>query len=203
MSLRVRWLLLCGLLAFVSLPALAEEKKEVKPGMTANPFYTNWANAKKGSVAIVEEKSSLKTPEAKQFLDGEDVKTIKYTLLEINPRRVVVETVVTERENLGLVEAAPTKHIYPAEVRAEHLARIMQQVGAKEGKGAVMVAGQNFMCKTITGTVPGGEGAETEYTVWLSDKVPGSVVKQVRKAKVKGEVVAETTTLLQSFKNAE
>jgi hypothetical protein len=57
-------------------------------------------------------------------------------------------------------------------------------------------------CKTVAGTVKGTNGELIEYKLWLSDEVPGSIAKQIRTAKQKGEVFAETTTTLKSFKKA-
>jgi hypothetical protein len=47
------------------------------------------------------------------------------------------------------------------------------------------------------------DGEQVEFKLWLSDEVPGTMVKQVRTARQKGEVLAETTTTLQSFKKAD
>jgi hypothetical protein len=41
------------------------------------------------------------------------------------------------------------------------------------------------------------------FKLWFSDEVPGMIVKQVRTARQKGEVPAETTTTLKSYKSAD
>ena len=53
------------------------------------------------------------------------------------------------------------------------------------------------------GTVKEPDGEQVEFKLWLSDDVPGSIVKQVRTTRAKGEVVAETTITLQSYKKAD
>ena len=52
----------------------------------------------------------------------------------------------------------------------------------------------------LTGTMKKKGGEEVEFKIWLSDEVPGGIVKRVRTDKVNGEVVAETTVELVSFK---
>jgi hypothetical protein len=48
-----------------------------------------------------------------------------------------------------------------------------------------------------------GSLLQTEFKLWLSDTVPGTIVKQVRTTRKKGETVAETTTILKSYKTAD
>jgi hypothetical protein len=62
---------------------------------------------------------------------------------------------------------------------------------------------KEMKCKTVAGTLKAGGGEVTEYKLWLSDDVPGSIVKQVRTTRQKGELVAETTTTLQAFKKGD
>ena len=44
------------------------------------------------------------------------------------------------------------------------------------------------------------DGEQIEFKLWLSKDVPGTIVKQVRTARQKGELIAETTTTLESYK---
>jgi hypothetical protein len=59
-----------------------------------------------------------------------------------------------------------------------------------------------LQCRTVTGSVKEPNGEDIDFKLWLSDEVPGTIVKQVRTARQKGDVIAETTTTLQSFKLA-
>ena len=54
----------------------------------------------------------------------------------------------------------------------------------------------------MTGTVKAPSGELIDYKLWLSDEVPGSIVKHIRTAKYKGDTIAETTITLKSFKKA-
>ncbi len=58
-------------------------------------------------------------------------------------------------------------------------------------------------CKTVAGTVKGPDDEQIEFKLWLSDEVPGTVVKKVQATRHKGELIAETTSTLQSHKKAD
>jgi hypothetical protein len=195
MTYHLRGLWAAALLTiFLTCPVRAQEE------MVANPYYKFWSGAKPGATAIHLEQTKLAGPEGKLVADGVDEKRITYKLAEINDDRVVVEMVVTERDFLGYVQAAPTRYIYPAKLKKTHLERVLKEIGAKTGEDSVKVDGKDVKCRTVTGSTKGANGEEIDYKLWLCDDVPGSVVKQVRTTKQKGELVAETTTLLQSHK---
>jgi hypothetical protein len=171
--------------------------------MVANPYYKFWAGSKPGAMAVHHEQTRLTGPEDKLLPDGVDVKRIVYKLLEVNDDHAVVEMVVTEQDFLGFVQAAPTKHIYPAKLKKSHLERFLLAGGGKTGEDTVRVQGKDMQVKTLAGTIqePGGEQAE--FKLWLSDEVPGTIVKQVRTTRQRGELIAETTTTLEQYKKAE
>jgi hypothetical protein len=171
--------------------------------MVANPYYKFWAGSKKGATAVHLEQTKLSGPEGKLVPGGVDEKRIVYKLIEVDKDRVVVEMVVTEQDFLGYVQAAPTRYIYPAKWKKAHLDRILLEAGGKTGEEAVKVDGKDIKCKTLAGIVKGPDGEQVDFKLWLSDAVPGTIVKQVRTARQKGEVIAETTTILQSYKKAD
>jgi hypothetical protein len=67
----------------------------------------------------------------------------------------------------------------------------------------VKVEGKEMKVRTLAGTIKAPGDEETEYKVWLSDDVPGCVVKKVRTTRHKGEVIAETTITLESCQKAD
>jgi hypothetical protein len=103
------------------------------------------------------------------------------------------------------VQAAPTKYIYPAKLHKSHLEHVYVDTpaGGKPGEETLKVDGKDLKVRTASGTIKGADGEVVEYKVWLSDDVPGTIVKKVQTTKQKGDVVAETTTTLQSFKKAD
>jgi hypothetical protein len=198
MSHQLRGLAAVGILSLLlTAPASAGEE------LVANPYYKFWAGFKPGSTVVRVEKTKLTGAEGKLVPDGTDEKRIAYKLLEVNDNRAVVEMVVTEQDFLGYVQAAPTRYIFPAKLKKSHLERILSVAGNKAGEEAVKVAGKELKCKTVSGTVKGSDGEQIVFKLWLSDDVPGTIVKQVRTARQKGEVLAETTTTLHSYKKAE
>ena len=97
------------------------------------------------------------------------------------------------------VVAAP--HRTAAEAGRDILAE-----GGKTGEDTVKVDGKEIKCKTLAGALKGADGEQIEFKLWLSDDVPGSIVKQVRTTRQKGdkdEVIAETTTTVRSYKQAK
>jgi hypothetical protein len=201
MSRSLRWLLAIGaLIVLAGPPARSDEKEE----MVDNPRFQFWAGAKVGSTAVHHEETKLGGPAKQLVPDGVDEKRIEYKLVEADDKRVVIETVVTEREFLGYVRSAPTRHIYPAKLKRTHLQLFYKEFGIKGGdEETVKVEDKEFKCKTASGTLKRADGSETEYKLWLSDEVPGRIVKHVRKTRQKGELVAETTITLRSCKKAE
>jgi len=183
----------------------ASARSDEKPGeMVENPYHKFWGGFKEGSTVVHTETTKLSHPDSKQWTpDGVDEKRIAYKLVEANDKRVVVEMVVTEKEFLGFVQAAPTRYIYPAQVRKQDLARFIQETGAKPGEDKLKILDKEMKVNTLSGTIKGAGGEETAYTIWLCDEVPGRVVKKVRTTRQKGEVIAETTVTLVSFKKAE
>ena len=198
MSRHLRGLLLIGIISLLlASTAWAQE------AMVANPYSKFWAGSKPGATAVHLERTKLSGPEGRLVPDGVDEKRIAYKLVGVNNNRVVVEMVVTEQDFLGYVQAAPTRHIYPAKLKKSHLERILLEDGGKTGEETVKVGGKDIKCKTVAGTIKGPGGEVSEFKLWLSDDVPGSIAKQVRTTRQKGELVAETTTTLQSFKQAD
>ena len=177
-------------------PALAQDE------LVENPYYKFWASSKPGATAIHRELTKLSGPEGKVIPDGVDEKRIAYKIVEVDKDHVVVEMVVTEQDFLGYVQAAPTRYIYPAKIKKAQLERIHQTAGSKSGEDMVKVDGNNMKCKTLAGAIKGPNGEQVEFKLWLSEEVPGSIVKKVHTTRQKGELLAETTTTLESFKKA-
>lgn len=206
MSWQLRALVAAGLLlGLAGAPVRAQDQDQEKSGPTVeNPYYKFWRDFKVGSTAICRETTKMANPDSKLWTpDGADEKRVAYKLIEADDKRVVVEMVVTEREFLGHFQAAPTRYIYPAKVRKQDLERFFQETGAKTGEDTLKVDGQEVKVKTVEGTIKSPSGEETNYKLWLSTDVPGSIVKKVRTTRQKGEVVAETTITLESCKKAD
>jgi hypothetical protein len=188
---------LAVLVLLVTAPARAEEE------MVPNPFYKFWAGSQPGATAVHLEKTKLSGPEGKELPGGVDEKRIAYKLVEVDKDRVVVQMTVTERDLLGYVEAAPTRHIYPAKIEKARLERIFQEDPGRIGEETVKVGDKDIKTRTVGGIIKVPDGEEVEFKLWLSEDVPGMIVKQVRTARQKGDALAETTITLESYKKAD
>lgn len=173
-----------------------------KDEMVANPFYAQWASFKPGSVAVHLERTKLTGEDSELVPDGVEEKRIAYKLVEVGTDRVVLEMIVTEKQMLGYVESAPTRHIFPANVKKAHLAQLIEETGAKTAEEVVKWDGKDIKVKTLTATLKRPDGEQIESKSWLSDTVPGGIVKKVRTTHNNGQLVAETTTTLESYEKA-
>src|SRR5262245_52287429 len=109
--------LLASALLVMCLP-LAMTAADKDDEMVDNPMYTAWASFKPGATATHLEKTTYsgeKTPVP-------DEKVITYTLVSVSADKVVVRTVVVEREVFGTVESSPAKHTYPAKLKKSYVA---------------------------------------------------------------------------------
>ena len=166
----------------------------------ANPYYKFWSKSKPGATVVYKETTKLSGAAKESAPEGTDVKTVTYKLVEVNDEKAVVEARVTQRENFGFVESAPTRHIYPAKMSKEVLEDLLEETGAKGVAATLKVGDKELKVMALTGTMKKKAGEEVDFKIWLSDEVPGGIVKRQRTAKVKGEVVAETTVELVSYK---
>jgi hypothetical protein len=168
--------------------------------MVDNPHYQYWRTHKPGSTVVHHETTKVTAAESSE---APDEKRIAYKLLEADDKRVVVEMVVTVKEPLGYVQDAPTRYIFPAKVPKKDLERHMQITGATTGEDVVKCQDKELKVKTQTGTIKEPDGAEVAYKLWLSDEVPGSVVKKIQTTRQNGAGVAETTITTVSYKEAD
>jgi hypothetical protein len=192
--LRCRVLPLVALAAAVPVVSAQEQ--------VANPYYTFWSKWKPGATAVFKETTKLSGAAAASAPEGTDVKTVTYKLAELTGKRAVVETTVRQQENFGYVESAPTRHIYPARMSKAVLGDLLEETGAKGLAATLKVGDKELKVMAIRGTLKKGN-EEVDFQIWLSDRVPGGIVKRHRTTKVNGEVVAETTVELQSYKKGK
>jgi hypothetical protein len=169
----------------------------------ANPYYKFWSKSKPGATAVLRETTKLSGAAAASAPEGTDVKVVTYKLTELNDERAVVETRIRQREDFGYVESAPTRHIYPAKMSKDVLEDLLKETGARGVAATLKVGDRELKVMALTGTIKKKGGEEVEFKTWLSDAVPGGIVKRIRTTKVNGEVVAETTVQLVSFKQGD
>ena len=109
MRYTTRWVVAAGVLG-LAVPLAAGFRGDEE--MTENPYYKHWASFKKGTTAVHIEKTTFGDDATDELPGGVDEKTVKYKLVLVSPQRVVVESVVFEKEFLSTTESAPTKTSY-------------------------------------------------------------------------------------------
>jgi hypothetical protein len=200
MHLAARRLLAVGPLVLALSLAAAQGAEQGE--MVVNPFYKYWSNCKPGSTVTLLEKTKLTGPDKNFVPEGIDEKHIHCKLLSVTPEHAVVEFVVTEREFLSSIETAPTKKIYPAKVTKGHLLAGLHGVEPKVGNDTLEVLGKKLQCTTYSG-VEKKDGSEAEHMIWLSEEVPGGVVKHTRVSKQDGKLVADTQIVVKGYNNVQ
>jgi hypothetical protein len=192
------WVWVIASLVVISAAAMSRAGDD----MVEHPWYKHWANCKPGSTVTLIEKTTFSGSEKDQVPDGIDERLVTRKLLSVSPDGVVVQTVIAERDFLGTIEAAPTKATYAAKIKKSHLNAALHHVSAKAGADTITFEGKKLMCQTRTGTEK-KDGTTIEHKIWYSDAVPGGVVKRTQTTSQDGKVVAETSIMLKSFKQAE
>ncbi len=169
--------------------APAEDKKE----KIENPEYAGWAKQKEG--AAVTYKMTMSA-------GGMDFSsTITNKLLEVGKDKVVIETETTVSFGGKDNKQPATKKDVPKEVEAGKLAGMTKEGKpegtTEEGKEKVKVGGTEYDCKWYKfkskQKTPAGE-EEVEGQIWMSDDVPGKLVKMTSKMKL-GTMNMEATEI--------
>ena len=202
MRYTTRWVLAASVLGLaVSLSAGGGDGE-----MTDNPFYKHWAGFKEGTTVVHTEKTTFGDDATDELPGGVDEKILRYKLLKVSDKAVVVEAVVLERAFLNTTESAPTKIIYPAKVNKADLEAVLLATGARRGEETLKVQvgkeEKEIKCNTIAGTRK-RKGEEVKQKFWLSPTVPGGIVKRTRATMQGGKLIAETTTFVISYKEAK
>ena len=203
MRYTTRWVVAAGVLGLaVSLAAGSGGDEEA----TENPYYKHWASFKQGTTVVLTERTTFGDDATDELPGGVDEKTVEYKLVSVSPKRVVVESTVTEKEFLSTTESAPTKITYPAEVNKAYLEAVLLAAGAERGEETLKVRvgkeEKEIKCNTIAGTRK-KKSEDVKQKFWLSPTVPGGIVKRTRATMRDGKLVAETTTSLRSYSVAE
>ncbi len=190
----VRMLALAIVLAS-PISSLAAEK-------VANPFYTYWSSFKPGTTVTLTEQTTFGDDIKELVPKGIDQKIIRYRLLKVAPKQVIVQATLTERDFLSNIVSAPTRIIYPAEVDKEEIETVLYKVGAEFTDANVTIGEKSYPCKKISGTRKTDSG-EITYDIYISSEVPGGIVKRKRTTRKDGQLIAETTVELRRFTKAE
>ena len=156
-----------SLMVFVIAAAAAQEKVD-------NPEFANWSKHKKGTAV------TLKVTTDFGGMNTESRFTT--TLVDVQPDKVVLETTGVSTVNGMEIKApsmkrdVPKEVILPASVKKEDYTAQKPPGTFEQGEETVKVAGGEFKAKWYK-TKSSAAGNEVESKSWMSDDVPGRVVK--------------------------
>jgi hypothetical protein len=197
--------LLAGLGLFAPPAVAADDKDEQKDEkQVTNPFCKQWASFKAGTTARQRDKVYLldDSPESKRYPGGIVIKVITYKLLEVTPEQVVLEAQTVDHEPGELIYHAPFKVVYPAKVP-------LAEAQTPPDKFVTHKEGEEKNIKLADGKVVNSTWVETSYEhdgvvhyqkIWLSDEVPGGILKDKKIQKKNGKEIQHSSITLIDFK---
>lgn len=142
-----------------------------------NPQYASWAKFPPGTLIV------QRTTSETEGVEGKTVTTLTTKLIEVAPEFVKLESQSSSRRFDGHEETnppgtfkVPRLLVLPTGMKKEDFGK---PAGAKEqGEEAVAVAGREYKARWYTGK-DRNEGGEVSVKTWVSDEVPGTLLKSV------------------------
>jgi hypothetical protein len=195
--------LIAGLFMSVQIasPKTAQAQDKEAGDMIPNPSYTHWAAFKVG--ANVTRREKIKFPpdseEGQRYPDHTLVKDISYKLLEVTPAKAVVEVIESEYGRGSIEEAAPFKISYLAKMKKGLETPKGSYAKHKQEEVEIMVHGKTYKATHVE-TVHKNGPLTRSHQVWLSDEVPGGILKDLRSQKEGDKTISESTLEIVSFK---
>jgi len=189
-----------SMLAAVS-PTVARGQGKGEEEMIANPSYTHWSAFKVG--ASVTRREKIKFPpnseEGERYPDHTLVKDITYKLLEVTPAKAVVEVIEAEYGRGLIEEAAPFKISYLAKMKRGLGSNTENFAKHKEEEVEIKILDKTYKA-TLVDTLHKNGPLTRTHQVWLSDAVPGGILKDLRSQKEGDKVISESSLEIVSFK---
>jgi hypothetical protein len=162
MRMSLKSILAAGVILACSSAAFAEQ--------IDNPAYTQWAKFKEGTTVTTKSETDMAGNKSEM--------EITKTLTAISADKATIETKMT-MINAGTPMALPAQSAdIPAKIDkpATPAATDQPKPDVKEGTDTVDVAGKSVSCKTTESTMT-VNGMNIASKTWMSDDVPGSLVK--------------------------
>lgn len=178
---------LAALVVYVALPAAAGE-------LVPNPDYVYWSKFKKGTSV------SYKTAGKAGIMSVNSVST--QTLVEVGGDKIVLELTTTQEgvaKPFTTTRSAPKMVELPAGMSKKDSAAEKERPAGTtaEGTEVLKVAGREYKTRWYRYATDAG-GDKLEGKLWLSDEVPGKVVRS--ETKITGKIVSTMTMELTGFK---
>ncbi len=187
-----------GLCAFVG--ALSLRADDQPEGMIVNPIYKHWASFQPGATVTMREK--IKFPadseEGQRYLGSTLVKDTAYKLLSVTPQKVVVEVIESEHGRGSLQESAPFKMTYFSHVKKGSGTPKENYAHHDQKEVEIQAHGKNYKATLVETTHKRGPDTRTQK-IWLSDEIPGGIVKEEKVQKHGDEMVSESELEILNF----
>ena len=168
--------------------ALAQEKVD-------NPEFANWSKFKKGTSVTLKSTSDVAGMTTES--------TITTTLVDVGTDKLVVEMSTATKANGMEFKTPPIKRDVlktiplPEGVKKEEFAKGKVPGTLEEGTETLKVAGKEYKTKWYKTKTSAG-GMNIEGKIWMTEEVPGMVVKM--ESSTKGAVAFKTTLEVTEFK---
>jgi len=189
-------LLILGLAATAGLNAQEGGKDEV-----ANPIYKHWSAFKVG--ATVTRREKIKFPadsyEGQLHPDHTLVKDTTIKLLEVTPKKVVVELTEAEHGRGFIRENAAIKLTYFAHVKKGQGTPKESFAKHKQEDVEVKIKDKTYTA-TLVDTMHKHGDTTRPQQIWLTDQVPGGILKDIKTQKKGDQLVSESTLEVLSYK---
>lgn len=201
------WCVCTGLLllGLVAAPSVNAQEGKEKGEEIDNPIYKHWSKFKVGATVVRREKVkfSADNPEAQRHPEGTLVKDTTITLLEVTAKKVVVQYVEAEHGRGFVRENAPVKLTYFAHIKKGTLSTPKEDF-TKHKQEEVEVTlkhkGKSITYKTtLVDTTFTLGGITRSQQIWLSDEVPGGIVKDHRSQKKGDKTLSESSLEVLSY----
>lgn len=182
------------------------------PPPPANPEYQEWTHFKPGTYVTLERKilehqeNNVGVVEAMAHPPGGAVMRISTKLVSLDKDKAVLEETRTDLDEGSETEMPADKVTLFANDEISHADDSLmekpskpQSVQQSEGDEDVVVMGNKIKTHWVQTSVKTGNEVSTSKD-WLSDDVPGGLVKEEVKKSVGGKMVAESVTKVIDYK---
>jgi hypothetical protein len=162
-----------------------------------NPEYKHWAQFKPGSYCVTQMKQTVIAGPMEMKTEV----TTTTTLKTLTAEKAVIEVKTVMVADGHDVKMEPMTHEIPAKIdkpkETKPADKKTEEVKVKEGEEELTIAGKKIKTKWAKTTLTVA-GRKTETTTWISEEVPGRIVKTV--TKIAGEEKMAGETKLIKFK---
>ena len=165
----------------------------------ANAAYQQWSQFKPGSYVTVEQKTISHVENTELPPEGEDMR-ITTRLVDLTKDKAVLNEKRVDVDPGSETELAPEKITLFNTAGTKEAAAGAKPSDIKEGDEELTVAGKKIKTHWVESTIKAGQ-QESKSKDWLSDEVPGGLVKEELKKTDAGKLMMESTTTVIDYKS--